>query len=121
MAASDHLHPDQFGRIRNPYMNIGLGEISRRLYSQQPEYMSALEDDVKQNGFQHPVETEQTPEGEHHILDGHHRAAVAYNLGIPFPRADKNYRRSPANKDSEARWHRIGRDLEPLAELDRDD
>jgi ParB-like chromosome segregation protein Spo0J len=47
--------------------------------------MAALEADVKKNGFRNPARVSPNADGSIALLDGSHRAAVAYHLGIALP------------------------------------
>lgn len=85
MSAQDHLQPHQFDQVRQTQTGATIASLHESRYSREPEYMAALEADVKKNGFRNPVRVSPDADGSISLLDGSHRAAVAYHLGIPLP------------------------------------
>jgi hypothetical protein len=58
-----------------------------------PEYYNKIKDDVQKNGFSTPVlvrwhDPRGKPLKKPQLMTGHHRAAVAHELGIPLPVGD---------------------------------
>lgn len=107
MSADNYLHPDQFGLVRQTQTEATIEGMHAYRYSREPEYMAALEADVKKNGFRNPVRVSPNPDGSMALLDGSHRAAVAYHLNIPLP---------ISNGDGEDtrhtnRWHKKLREI----------
>jgi len=103
MSASNVLHPDQFERVHSTLLEKTLPEIAAHHYSNSPEYMRALTRDIKRNGIQHPVEMHGND-----IQEGHHRAAVAYKLGIPMPVSEVDHYSRPeadAYREDTEKWH----------------
>jgi hypothetical protein len=104
MSAQDYLHPEQFGQMRSSLLGKTLPEVAKHHYKNSPEYMRALERDVKRNGFQHPIAVSE--EDPTDITGGHHRAAVAYKLGIPVPvRPEGDWEFSEEHKVDTDKWH----------------
>lgn len=86
MSAQDYLQPEQFGQVQ--WGNQPLARVHDHRYSKDPGYMAALEADIQKNGFRNPVRVIHNPDDSVFLVDGSHRASVAYHLGIPLPVSD---------------------------------
>ncbi|MCW2929913.1 MAG: hydrolase [Actinomycetia bacterium] len=81
-----YAYPD-YPRARTPVT------LAKHLRKKYPEYYQALHDDIAANGVQAPVLVRYKGPGGHpfprpQVMDGHHRAAVAYELGMHMPVGD---------------------------------
>lgn len=85
MTATDMLHPDQFDKVRQAQTGATIADLHESRYGREPAYMAALTTDVKKNGFRNPARVSPNADGSLALLDGGHRAAVAYHLNIPLP------------------------------------
>jgi hypothetical protein len=99
------LDHDQFGELR--FLDFRGGDIHdvvRCLYRDEPEFMRALEADVRERGVREPVEL---GHGDR-ITEGHHRIAAAYVAGrdVPVAFPGEDYPRDPAA----AQWSQLRRD-----------
>ena len=56
-------------------------EVAAYLYRNEPEFMSALETDIRGRGVLEPVELQDGTT----VVDGHHRAAAAWRAGSAVP------------------------------------
>lgn len=109
MSADRNLSPDQFDLVRStPAPGSTLSQLHDSRYSREPEYMAALQADIEKNGFRNPVRTSANQDGTVSILDGIHRASVAYHLGIPLPTMSDD--RAEDNRHS-ALWHKKARKI----------
>lgn len=83
--------PDDYSGFSYPdYKHRGgLQGLAARLKRDNPAYYQALHDDIKANGVRQPILVRYRVNGTGRLLpkpvvmDGHHRAAVAYQLGQP--------------------------------------
>jgi hypothetical protein len=68
----------------------GLAGLAQQLEKTGPGYYEALRDDIRSNGVKQPVLVRYRINGtgrklpSPQVMDGHHRAAVAYELGLPI-------------------------------------
>jgi hypothetical protein len=82
------LSPDQFWKLRGTDAGLGgakIDKIADLLYSREPEFMGRLEASARESGIHQEVWTTVNEYGHHEIRGGHHRAAVAYRVGVPIP------------------------------------
>jgi len=99
------LDHEQFGALRfQDFRGGDIRDVARCLYRDQPEFMQALEADVRERGVQEPVELGH----EDTIKEGHHRLAAAYVAGrdVPVALYGERYPRDPETP----RWDQLRRD-----------
>lgn len=85
--------PAEYGKYEYPdYPVKTLPALARHFKRTNPAYWQALRDDVQANGVQAPVLARFTMAGRPlrrpRMMDGHNRAAVAYELGLHIPVGD---------------------------------
>jgi site-specific DNA-methyltransferase (adenine-specific) len=76
----------------------------------RPEELAALEADVARRGILLPVETDE----DGHILDGHHRAAIARRLGLPCPTLVRRFASEQEKREHAIKMNLARRHLDPL-------
>lgn len=76
-----------------PQVKGGLGGLARHFKKTDPDYFNKVREDVQKNGFTTPILVQyKDPRGNDlkkpYVREGHHRAAVAHDLGIHLPVGD---------------------------------
>lgn len=76
-----------------PQVKGGLAGLARHFKKTDPDYFAKIRDDVQKNGFTTPILVQYKdpagrPLARPYVREGHHRAAVAHDLGIPLPVGD---------------------------------
>ena len=110
MSASDHLSPDQFviphSELENTFSGLReeyVSETAAKHYERQPRYMAALERHIRRHGIVYPAEVDARGQ----LQEGHHRASVAYKLGLDLPavrEGSQDHSESGYRADTDA-WH----------------
>lgn len=125
MAIAGYLSPHQFGLLRGDgnaaTQGKQLPEIADMLYKAEPQFMSKLESDVRNQGFTDPISVSQQPSGSLGIQNGDHRAAVAHRLNVPLPYryASSSHPFTREDEDRNDYWENDVRSPEESAARDR--
>lgn len=89
------VEPEEFRRFRYPdYPQASTPEqLVRHFKATSPDYYHQIKNDVQKNGFTTPVlvrwnDPRGKPLKRPEVMEGHHRAAVAHELGIRLPVGD---------------------------------
>jgi hypothetical protein len=94
------LEPEAFAGLQfNDFPGAGIDDVAWVLYHNEPQFMRALEADVRERGVQEPVELVAADT----IEEGHHRVAAAYRAGVPVPVADGG-EPYPVDEAERSRW-----------------
>lgn len=87
--------PEEFGRFSYPdYPQARTpSQLVKHFKKTSPEYYHKIRDDVQRNGFTTPVLVRYKDGGgralkKPQVMEGHHRAAVAHDLGVHLPVGD---------------------------------
>lgn len=82
--------PEEYSKYDYPdYRYKTLPRLARHFREDAPAYWKALKDHVAANGMEAPVLTRDYGGGRPlRVMDGHHRAAAAYELGLHIPVGD---------------------------------
>lgn len=85
--------PEEYRKYAYPdYPVKNLPGLAKHLRKRGPAYYQALRDDVEANGVQAPILVRHQMAGRAlkrpQVMDGHHRAAVAFELGLHMPVGD---------------------------------
>lgn len=94
--------PEEFSKYHYPDYRVStLPALVRHFKKTSPDYFNEIRDDVQRNGFTTPVLVRRNGPGgrplpKPQVMEGHHRAAVAYDLGMPLPVGDYD---NPADYD----------------------
>jgi hypothetical protein len=80
-------------------------QVAAWLYTAEPQFMAALEGDIKVRGLLLPTELA----SGHLVVRGQHRIAAAYRAGVPVPVTDCGYQRSPAETVEHYKWAALRR------------
>jgi hypothetical protein len=82
IGAPYHLEPDDFWDLQfGDFPGGDIGDVASVLYHREPQFMRALEADVRESGVLEPVEL---GAGDT-IKEGHHRVAATHRAGVPVP------------------------------------
>lgn len=105
----DRLEPRDFPSLRfSDFPGGTIVDIADHLFRIEPNFMRALEADVREDGVSEPVELGRGDT----IMDGHHRMAAAYRVGVGVPVAFYG-ERYPVDRAQQAWWDDLRRsDLE---------
>lgn len=82
--------PEEYSKYHYPdYRVKTLPALIKHFRKTSPEYYDKIKSDVQQNGFTTPVLVRTHGPGgrrlpKPQVMEGHHRAAVAYDLGLPL-------------------------------------
>lgn len=94
--------PEEYSKYHYPDYRVStLPALVRHFKKTSPDYFDEIKKDVRENGFTTPVLIRTNGPGgrplkKPQVMEGHHRAAVAYDLGIHLPVGDYD---NPADYD----------------------
>ncbi len=95
-----------------------IGQVADYLYATEPNFMAALEADIRLRGLTEAVELL----GGHLLVRGHHRAAAAWRAEMSVPSAPFGHSRTPDQTIEHYRWAALRRSFpEELAAWRRHD
>jgi len=88
--------PEEYRKFHFPdYPTVkgGLSGLVRHFKKTDPDYYAKIKDDVQKNGFTTPILVQYKdpagrPLAKPYVREGHHRAAVAHELGLHLPVGD---------------------------------
>lgn len=80
------MQPEEYGSLHFPdHPGLNLDQVAKRLRQSAPAYYDALKSHIAEHGIQAPV----LLDGKN-VMDGHHRLAIAHELGMAAPLGDYN-------------------------------
>lgn len=89
------VQPDEYSGFHYPDYpgKSTLPALVKHFRKTDPDRFNEIRDDVQKNGFTTPIlvkwnDPRGTPFKKPQVMSGHHRAAVAYDLGLPLPVGD---------------------------------
>lgn len=87
--------PEEYSRFHYPDYpgKSTLPALIKHFKTTEPDRFNEIRDDVQRNGFTTPIlvkwnDPRGKPLKKPHVMEGHHRAAVAYDLGLHLPVGD---------------------------------
>lgn len=100
------LAPDQLEQlVFSDFAGATIRQIADYLYATEPNFMAALEADIRLRGISQAAELL----GEHLVVRGHHRMAAAWRADMPVPVAPYGHHRTPGQTIEHYWWAALRR------------
>ena len=100
------LSPADLEQLRfSDFAGARIAHVADYLYATEPNFMAALEADIRLRGLAEAVELL----GGHLLVRGHHRAAAAWRAKVSVPSAPYGHCRTPDQTIEHYRWAALRR------------
>src|SRR5262245_47519585 len=95
------LVPADLAQLRfSDFAGADIEQVATYLYAAEPNFMAALEADIRERGLIEPVELL----GGYLVVRGHHRTAAAWRARVSVPVAPYGHSRTPGQTIEHYLW-----------------